>query len=818
MELRALADFTLRPRLLIVPGVARVNVFGGDVRQLQVQVHPQALIAHGIALGDVVAAARDAIAVRGAGFVETANQRITLAAVGEPASAQALGETPIAARDGAALRLADVADVRGGARSQVRRRAGAGPARRAAHALEPVGRQHDGRDARARGGAGRARAAAGARGRDALPAAPPAGELHRIGARQRERRARDSGACSSSWCSCSSCATRERHSSRSRRFPSRLLSAVIILRQLGVTLNTMTLGGLAIAIGEVVDDAVVDVENIARRLRQNDALERPRSALAVVLDASLEVRSAIVFATASVVLVFLPLLTLGGIQGAFFAPLAQSYLLAILASLVVALTATPALSLLLLGRGSAHASRARHPDAAQGRLCTGARARHRTPGAALRGGGSRRGRRPGRAAVSRRRVRAGVSRAAPRAPGHGGARHRAARNAAHRSPHFGGAAGASARRHGRAAGGARGAGRGHLGPQPQRVPRRARADQRRRGGAHGRGRARPARGRARHRVGGADVPRRPHQRVDQRRDVGGGGESLRRRSRRARRQGGADRGDARRCAGSRGRPGGERRVVAADRDPPTAREAGASWPAAGRGSRSGPDRLPGCGGGTAPPRQPGDRRGRGRRPGEPAATRRRRPRCRSARRRERAFRSASSPRCARRAVATRSCTKAAAAARRSRATSRAATWRASSTRRNGRSPEQVSLPAGVYVVFGGTAQARARGAARHPAARRPRRLRHPAAARHGLAPPAQLRAARRQPPARARGRRARGVPLGKRPLARRAGRPGDTVRDHIPQRHHDALPLPTPGGGRGPALGVARRRCAAPASAWCPSR
>ena len=102
MELRALADWTLRPRLLIVPGVARVNVFGGDVRQLQIQVHPQALIAHGLALGDVVAAARDAVAVRGAGFVETANQRITLAADGEPASAQALGETPIVARDGAA--------------------------------------------------------------------------------------------------------------------------------------------------------------------------------------------------------------------------------------------------------------------------------------------------------------------------------------------------------------------------------------------------------------------------------------------------------------------------------------------------------------------------------------------------------------------------------------------------------------------------------------------------------------------------------------------------------------------------------------------
>ena len=118
-----------------------------------------------------------------------------------------------------------------------------------------------------------------------------------------------------------------------------------------MTLNTITLGGLAIAIGEVVDDAIIDVENIFRRLRENQTLVKPLSAFRVVLDASLEVRSAVVYATFVVALVFLPVLTLTGLQGSFFAPLALSYILAIMASLVVALTLTPALSLIFFAKG-----------------------------------------------------------------------------------------------------------------------------------------------------------------------------------------------------------------------------------------------------------------------------------------------------------------------------------------------------------------------------------------------------------------------------------------------------------------------------------
>ena len=129
-----------------------------------------------------------------------------------------------------------------------------------------------------------------------------------------------------------------------------MLSAIVVLNALGATLNAMTLGGLAIAIGEVVDDAVIDVENIARRLRENRRSAHPLPTASVILNASLEVRGAVVYATFAVILVFVPVVLLPGLAGRFFAPLGLAYVLAILASLVVALTVTPALCMLLFPR------------------------------------------------------------------------------------------------------------------------------------------------------------------------------------------------------------------------------------------------------------------------------------------------------------------------------------------------------------------------------------------------------------------------------------------------------------------------------------
>ncbi|HMV47572.1 MAG TPA: efflux RND transporter permease subunit, partial [Blastocatellia bacterium] len=134
--------------------------------------------------------------------------------------------------------------------------------------------------------------------------------------------------------------------------PLSLLAAAMVLYWRGYTINTMVIAGLVIALGEVVDDAIIDVENIMRRLKLNREAGNPESAFSVVLKASLEVRSAIVFATLIVVLVFLPIFFLDGLSGSFFRPLAISYVLAVLASLAVALTLTPALSLLLLPRAA----------------------------------------------------------------------------------------------------------------------------------------------------------------------------------------------------------------------------------------------------------------------------------------------------------------------------------------------------------------------------------------------------------------------------------------------------------------------------------
>ena len=132
--------------------------------------------------------------------------------------------------------------------------------------------------------------------------------------------------------------------------PLSLLIAIIVLYYLGQSLNTLTLGGLAIAIGEVVDDAIIDVENIHRRLLQNQDGFSFRSLFRIIRAASLEVRSAVVYATFVVAVVFTPVLALSGVQGRLFRPLALTYVVAILSSLLVALTVTPALCMLLLPR------------------------------------------------------------------------------------------------------------------------------------------------------------------------------------------------------------------------------------------------------------------------------------------------------------------------------------------------------------------------------------------------------------------------------------------------------------------------------------
>jgi len=350
MELRTLADWTVKPRVLSVPGVARCIVFGGEVRQLQVQVKPDRLDAYGLSISDVLNAARASTGVMGAGFVENPNQRILLQTEGELRTAQALGQVVVLHHNGLTVRLKDLADVREGPEPKF----GDALIQGKHGVLMSTASQYGANTMEVT-------VALEAALNEMQPIFDKEGVhvyrgLHRPATfiENSLRNIRHSlymggilvavvlfiflGHFRTAFISLTA-------------IPLSLLAAIICLDKLGITLNTITLGGLAIAIGEVVDDAIIDVENIFRRLRENQTLPKPRRAFRVVWEASLEVRSAVVYATFIVALVFLPVLTLTGLQGSFFAPLALSYILAIMASLAVALTVTPALSLIFFARG-----------------------------------------------------------------------------------------------------------------------------------------------------------------------------------------------------------------------------------------------------------------------------------------------------------------------------------------------------------------------------------------------------------------------------------------------------------------------------------
>jgi CzcA family heavy metal efflux pump len=353
MELRTFADWTARPRLLAVPGVAKVDLFGGEVRQMQIQVSPDRLIEHGLALEDVVAAARQSTAVRGAGFVENANQRIVLRTEGQSLNPQQLGEVVLAHHDALSVRLKDVAKVVEGPEPKF----GDALIMGQRGVLLMVSSQY---------GANTLEVTRAVEG--ALAEIAPVFAAEKIGVHPRLFRPANFIEASIrnvnqslliggilvavvlffflwDWRTAFISFT---------SIPLSLLAAVIVLERYGISLNTLTLGGFAIAIGVVVDDAIIDVENILRRLRENLVLPQPRPLFEVVLDASLEVRSAVVYATFIVALVFLPILTMAGIEGKLFTPLAIAFILAILASLAVVLTVTPALCLAMLSGTKPH--------------------------------------------------------------------------------------------------------------------------------------------------------------------------------------------------------------------------------------------------------------------------------------------------------------------------------------------------------------------------------------------------------------------------------------------------------------------------------
>nr|BDT31449.1 efflux RND transporter permease subunit [Myxococcus sp. MH1] len=348
LELRSLADWVLRQRLLTIPGIAQVTVLGGGVKQFQVRVAPGKLLAFGLTFEDVERAAGLSQGNTTGGFVDKGGREYLVRNLARSASVEDLRATVVAMRDGVPVRLSQVAEVDVG----------------------PAVKRGDG----------------GMNGRPAVilavqkqPGASTLALTEQVDVAVKELRSTLPGD------------VRVETLFRQADFiqaaignvvealrdgallvvvvlflflvnlrttaitltaiPLSFVITALVMKAFGLSINTLTLGGLAVAVGELVDDAIVDVENVYRRLRENRAKEQPEPVLRVIYLASSEVRGSIVFATLIVVLVFLPLFALGGIEGRLFAPLGVAYVVSILASLLVSLTVTPALCAFLLPKG-----------------------------------------------------------------------------------------------------------------------------------------------------------------------------------------------------------------------------------------------------------------------------------------------------------------------------------------------------------------------------------------------------------------------------------------------------------------------------------
>jgi len=346
MELRTLADWTIRPRLLAVPGVSQVTVIGGEVREIQALVSPEELLRHGVTLKQLREAVEKANVAKGGGFLLEGAEESLIRVVGRATRPEDVAQAVVAWRDPLPVVVRDVASV--GEGSPVRRGVASVDARPAV--ILSIQKQ-PGADTLDLDRAVRSTF-------DELrPTLPKDVRLREEVFRQAsfigtaianvEEAIRDGGIwvvvvlLVFLWNLRASVVT-------ILAIPLSVIATALAFRALGASINTMTLGGLAVAIGELVDDSIVDVENIHRRLRENRLRAVSEPWLVVVFKASSEIRNSIVTATMIVVLVVFPLFSLAGLEGRLFAPLGVSYLVTLAASLLVSLTVTPALASYLL--------------------------------------------------------------------------------------------------------------------------------------------------------------------------------------------------------------------------------------------------------------------------------------------------------------------------------------------------------------------------------------------------------------------------------------------------------------------------------------
>ena len=364
LDLRAYAEFELRNRLLSIPGISQVGVIGGELPEYQVNVRQDKLHLFELIIADVVDAARAAHSTASAGYLPNVERReLPIRQTARVKSVADIKGTIIKYHEGTPVLIGDVADVV------------LGPAPKRGTAAD------QGRSAvvltiqKSPGTNTLALTADVDRALDEIEKSVPAGiVLNRKVFRQAnfiERSVRN-----------------VQHVLRDATMivaiilvlflmnvrttiitltalPVSIAVALLVLWVWGLSINVMTLGGLAIAVGELVDDAIIDVENVFRRLRENQGkpIDQRKPILQIIFDASNEIRGAVVFATIIIVMVFVPLLFLQGLEGRFFRPLGITYIVSILASLVVALTLTPALCRILLGRKLEKVDTVEHPHA-----------------------------------------------------------------------------------------------------------------------------------------------------------------------------------------------------------------------------------------------------------------------------------------------------------------------------------------------------------------------------------------------------------------------------------------------------------------------
>ncbi len=350
VELRDAAEWQVRRRLLGLPGIAQVVPIGGGVKQLEIVLSPAKLMQNRVGTEQVLQALDGVSESAPGGFYVAGSEEYLIRGVGRLTSIETLGRTVIREHEGVPITLDDVADIRFG--ETIRRGEAALDGKHAvvlkvqkqpqANTLEVTKRLDVALD-------------------DIEKSLPNGMSLYRKGFRQADFISvalsnvmtvlRDGAILVAVVLALFLMSWRTTIISL-LALPLSLLAGILVLRYTGASINTMTLGGFAIAIGELVDDAIIDVENVYRRLRENFALDadKRRPIFDVVYDASREIRSSVVFATLIILLVFAPLFFLSGIEGRLLRPLGVAYVTSIAASLLVALTITPVLCMLLLGK------------------------------------------------------------------------------------------------------------------------------------------------------------------------------------------------------------------------------------------------------------------------------------------------------------------------------------------------------------------------------------------------------------------------------------------------------------------------------------